>query len=91
MSRRRQHLFDRWIDRFEERTHLAKWNDEQKLCQFKAHLEKTAQQVFEMMAADEKATYDKAVQALKQRFKPVDVEEWRGLEFHHLMQEQQNS
>ena len=52
-----------------------------KLCQLKAHLEKTAQQVLEMMATDEKATYDKAVQALKQRFKPVDIEELQGLEF----------
>ena len=57
-----------------------------KLCQLKAHLEKTAQQVLEMMATDEKATYNKAVQ---QRFKPVDIEELRGLEFHQLMQEQQ--
>ena len=88
-SQDEDNTFDRWIERFEERAHLAKWNEEQKLCQFKAHLEKTAQQVFEMMAADEKATYHKAVQALKQRFKPVDIEELRGLEFHQLMQEQQ--
>ena len=39
--------------------------DEQKLCQLKPHLEKTAQQVLKMMATDEKATYDKAVQALR--------------------------
>ena len=42
-----------------------------------------------MMAVDEKSSYVKAVQALKQRFKPVDIEELRGLEFHQLMQEQQ--
>ena len=88
-SQNEDNTFDRWIERFEERACLAKWNDEQKLYQLKAHLEKTAQQVFEMMAVDEKSSYAKAVQALKQRFKPVDIEELRGLEFHQLMQEQQ--
>ena len=68
---------------------MAKWQDEQKLCQLKAHLEKTAQQVFEVMPVEEKSSYHKAVKALKQRFKPVDIEELRGLEFHQLMQEQQ--
>ena len=57
--------------------------------QLKACLENAAQQVFEMMAADEKSTYDKAIQALKQLFKPVDIEELQGLEFHQLMQQEQ--
>ena len=45
----------------EEQAHLAKWNKGKKLCQLKAYLEKIAQRVFEMMAADEKATYHEAV------------------------------
>ena len=81
-SQDEDNTFDRWMERFEERAHLAKWQDEQKLCQLKAHLEKTAQQVFEMMPVEEKSSYHKAVKALKQRFKLVDIEELRGLEFH---------
>ncbi len=88
-SQNEDNTFDRWMERFEERARLAKWQDEQKLCQLKAHLEKTALQVFEIMAADEKSSYLKAVKALQQRFKPVDIEELRGFEFHQLMQEQQ--
>ena len=74
-SQDEDNTFDRWMERFEERAHLAKWQDEQKLCQLKAHLEKTAQQVFEVMPVEEKSSYHKAVKALKQRFKPVDIEE----------------
>ena len=55
-SQNEDNTFDRWIERFEERACLAKWNDEQKLYQLKAHLEKTAQQVFEMMVVDEKSS-----------------------------------
>lgn len=46
--------FDRWIERF---ARLGKWNGNKKnLCQLTAHLKKTAQKVFEVMAVDEKAT-----------------------------------
>ena len=44
--------------------------------------------MYEVIGTDEKATHDNAVQALKQRFKPLDIE-LRGLEFHQLMQEYQ--
>ena len=34
---------DRWTEQFEERAKVMGWNDEQKLFQLKAHLEKTAE------------------------------------------------
>ena len=34
---------DRWIEQFEEKAKVMGWNDEQKLFQLKAHLEKTAE------------------------------------------------
>ena len=42
-SQNEDDTFERWLERFEERANLAKWNDEQRLCQLKAHLVKTAQ------------------------------------------------
>ena len=35
-------VFDRWLERFEERAKLAGWNNEQKLYHLKLHLDKTA-------------------------------------------------
>lgn len=35
----------------------------------------------------DRRSYERAKAALKDRFKSVDIEELRGLEFHHKMQE----
>ena len=43
-----------------------------------------------MLPDEEKASYDKVVLSLKERFCSVDIEELRGLEFHQLMQSKQN-
>ena len=82
--------FERWIEKFEERAKLANWTKEQRLCQLKARLESTAQEVFQMLPTEEKSDYSKVVEALKKRFKPVDIEELRGIEFHQIMQDQQS-
>ena len=82
--------FDRWIEQFEERAKLAGWTEEQRVYQLKAHLEKTALQAFLMLPEGDKGSYTTAVEALKKRFHPVDIEELRSLEFHQLMQEQQS-
>ena len=37
---------DRWLERFDERAHLAAWTDEMKLYQLKLHLEQTALHAF---------------------------------------------
>ena len=78
--------FERWIERFEERVQVAGWRSEQKLYQLKLHLEGTAREVLRMLPEVDKTSYDRAVTALKKRFKPLDIEELRGLEFHHLME-----
>ena len=83
--------FDRWIEQFEERAKLVVgWTEEQCIYQLKAHLEKTALHAFRMLPEGDKGSYTTAVEALKKRFHPVDIEELRSLEFHQLMQEQQS-
>ena len=69
---------------------MAGWTGEQQLCQLKALLDKTALQVFRMLSPEEKSEYSKAVGALRKRFKPVAIEELRGMEFHQLMQDSQS-
>ena len=78
---------DLWIEQFEERAAVAGWTKEQKLLQLKAHLEKTARHAVRMLPGKEKDTYEKLVIALQKRFRSLDIEELRGLEFHQLMQE----
>ena len=78
--------FDRWLEKFEERAKLAKWTDEVKLFQLKLHLVKTADQVFRVLSTEQKATYNTAVAALKQRFRPIAIEELRGWDFCRRVQ-----
>ena len=78
--------FDRWLERFEERSALAGWTAEQKLHQLKLLLDKTAREVFRSLPEDERSNYDKATQSLKKWFRTGDIEELRGLEFHHRTQ-----
>ena len=82
--------FDRWIESFEERAKATGWNEEQRLFQLKAHLEKTAEHAVSMLTPAEKARYESVVGALKERFRSLDIEELRGLEFHQLMQDKQS-
>ena len=81
---------DRWLERFDERAHLAEWSDEVKLYQLKVHLDKTASHVFRMFSTEEKSSYKKAADALRKIFRPVDIEELRGLEFHRKVQENES-
>ena len=74
------------IEHFEERAGLVGWSEAQKLHQLKLLLEKTASKVFRMFPAEDKASYAKARAALKGRFRSVDIEELRGMEFHRLVQ-----
>ena len=78
--------FERWLELFEERAKLAGWSSEQRLYQLKLLLVKNAGQVFRLLAKEDRSDYDKATQALRKRFKRVDIEELRGLEFHHKSQ-----
>ena len=78
--------FDRWLERFEERSALAGWTAEQKLHQLKLLLDRTAREVFRSLPEEERSSYDKATQSLKKWFRTGDIEELRGLEFHHRTQ-----
>ena len=78
--------FVKWHERFEERAALAGWDNEQKLHQLKFHLGKNALRVFEMLPESERKVYASAVGTLKKRFRPIDIEELRGLEFNQKMQ-----
>ena len=78
--------FERWIESFEERATLAGWPKDQRLYQLKVHLERTALQVFRMLPEQERKEYDAAVKKLKERFRPVDIAELKGIEFHQRMQ-----
>lgn len=78
--------FDKWFELFEERAQFAGWKPEQKLYRLKVHLDKTAQQIVKMMPDDERKSFDKVVDHLKKRFRPIDIAELRGLEFHQKSQ-----
>ena len=78
--------FEQWLERFEERARLTRWTEDTKLCQLRAHLSKVAGQVFQMLAKDEKSSYARAISVLKDRFRSVEIEELKGLEFHRRVQ-----
>ena len=75
------HSFERWLSRFEERASMLSWTDELKLYHLKQHLSKTALQVLELLPSSTRSSYSTLVEALKARFKPVDIEELRGCNF----------
>ena len=78
--------FVKWHERFEESASLAGWDNEQKLYQLKFHLKKNALCLFEMLPESERKAYASAVEILKKRFRTIDIEELRGLEFNQKMQ-----
>ena len=70
--------FDKWLELLKERGRLAQWSKEQHLCQLRAYLTNTAQQIFRMLTEEERKSYDMAVKALKKRIRPIDIDELRG-------------
>jgi hypothetical protein len=46
--------------------------------------------MFRLLSEDERLSYDKAVLALRKRFKPIDIEELRGIEFNQKMQQDES-
>ena len=77
---------EHWIEKLKERARICGWTPEQQLYHMKLLLDRTAAEVFRMLPEEDRSDFDKAVSALGQRFKPVDIEELRGLEFHHKTQ-----
>lgn len=74
--------FERWFEGFKERAKIYQWDEDQKLFQLKAHLQKTAEHVVHMLPAKDKGKYDTVVEALRSQFRSLDIEELKGLEFH---------
>ena len=50
------------------------------------HLDGTARDVFRILPETERDSFSHAFSALKKIFRPVNIEELCGLEFHHHMQ-----
>ena len=53
-------------------------------------LSKTAFQTYRLLPDEVKANYSATVSALRSKFKPVDIEELRRVEFHQLVQKNQS-
>ncbi len=73
--------FDKWIEQFEERCKLVGWSEEHQRYHLKMSLDKTAFQTYKLLPDNVKARYSATVEALKKRFKLVDIEEVRGMDF----------
>ena len=82
--------FERWIEQFEERARLAEWSEDLRRYHLKMGLSKTAFQTYPLLPDDVKASYSATVSVLRSKFKPVDIEELRGMEFHQLVQKSQS-
>lgn len=82
--------FERWIEQFEERARLAEWSEDLRRYYLKMRLSKTAFQTYRLLPDEVKANYSATVSALRSKFKPVDIEELRGVEFHQLVQKNQS-
>ena len=78
--------FDKWIRKFRERAKVAGWSVADQLYQLELHLDKTAIDVFHMLPDSESKDIESAITALGKRFKPGDIAELRGLQFHHWTQ-----
>ena len=52
-------------------TELKCWTDREKLLQLELHLTNKAEQAYEVLPEEAKATFDKAVESLKKRLRPV--------------------
>ena len=82
--------FDKWVEQFEERAKLVGWSEDHRKYHLKMLLDGAAFQTYKLLSDEVKASYSATVDALKTRFKPVDIEELRGMEFHQLFQKNQS-
>ena len=82
--------FERWLESFEDRAHLAGWAEEHKLYQRKMHLRGTALQVVRMMPKEEHKVHTTIISKLKSRFRPVDIEELKSMEFYRAVSQLRN-
>lgn len=67
--------FEQWLERFLELARYAGWSQEEQLYQLKSRLDKSAQETFRMLPEEEKRNVSTAINSLRRRFKPRDIEE----------------
>ena len=78
--------YDKWVEKFGERARFAGSSNEDQLYQFKLHLDRTALDVFRMLPPTDSGDIERVIASMNKRFKPSDIEELRGLEFHYKTQ-----
>ena len=83
--------FDCWLEQFEERVKLVGWSEDHKKYQLKMLLDRNVFQAYRLLTDSVKSSCQSTVEALQKKFKPVDIEELRGLEFHQLTQVSQSN
>lgn len=69
---------------------IAGWSAKQQVHQLKLLLEKTALRIFQALPDTDRGSYQKVVDTLRVRFKAVDIEELRGMEFDHKVQRKES-
>ena len=66
------------------------WSEDHRRYHLKMLLDGSAFQTYKLLLDEVKASYSATVDALKARFKPVDIEELRSVEFYQLVQGRQS-
>ncbi len=66
--------FDRWVRKLLRHAELEHWTEREKLLQVELHLGGRAEQVYELLPAESRSTFAKAVDSLKRRLNPVHSE-----------------
>ena len=66
--------FEHWTKKLLRHAELEKWTEQEKLLQLELHLSGRAKQLYEVLPTEEKASFEKAVEALGHRLQPVKSE-----------------
>ena len=66
--------FERWTKKLLRHAELEKWTEREKLLQLELHLSGRAEQLYEVLPVEEKASFAKVVEALGRRLQPVKSE-----------------
>ena len=82
--------FERRIEQFQKRARLAGESDDLRCYHLKMRLRKTVFHTYRLLPEDVKASYRATVSVLRSKFRPVDIEKLRGMEFHQLVQKNQS-
>ena len=66
--------FEHWTKKLLRHAELEKWTEREKLLQLELHLSGRAKQLYEVLPTEEKASFEKAVEALGRRLQLVNSE-----------------